>query len=79
METVLIRVMSYIALPLLGALFAWLATFVPGVSWDAAGQNLTVHLPTLMAGVGAGAGVALGVFAAFGDKEPRAPRRKKGV
>lgn len=79
MESVLIRVMSYIALPLLGALFAWLATFVPGVSWDAAGQNLTVHLPTLLAGIGGGAGVALGVFAAFGNKDPRKKRMKEGV
>jgi hypothetical protein len=79
MLPVLTRVLSYIALPLLGALFAWLATFVPGVSWDAAGQNLTVHLPTLLAGIGGGAGVAMGVFAAFGNKEPRKKRMKEGV
>jgi len=76
MLPVLTRVLSYIALPLLGALFAWLATFVPGVSWDAAGQNLTVHLPTLLTGIGAGGAVALGIFAKFGNKEPK-PRKTR--
>lgn len=71
---VLLRVLSYIALPVLAALFAWLATFVPGVSWDPGAQVVAFHLPTLLGGLGVGGAAALAIFAKWGNKEPRKRR-----
>lgn len=66
MNPVYLRVLSYIALPILGALFAALSNMIDGVSYDAASQIVTISLPTLVKSMISGGVIAAGVFAKWG-------------
>jgi hypothetical protein len=68
MNPLILRMIAYFALPVLGALAAWLATAVPGVSWDAVTQTVTIRLEALVGGLAGGVGIAATVFALWGNK-----------
>jgi len=68
MNPVYIRVFSYIALPILGALFTTLSNTVAGVTYDAAAQIVTIELKTLVASMLSGGALSALVFARWGQK-----------
>ena len=68
MNAVYLRVLSYIALPMLGALFAALSNVVAGVTYDAASQIVTINLQTLVGSMVSGGVVAAAIFAKWGQK-----------
>ena len=68
MNAVYLRVLSYIALPMLGALFAAMSNAVAGVTYDAASQIVPINLQTLVGSMVSGRVVAAAIFATWGQK-----------
>ena len=63
MNNVYLRLLTYMLVPLLGALFAFLATVIPGASYDATAQTVTVGVEQLAISL---AGLILGMLSSFG-------------
>lgn len=71
MDNVYIRLLTYMLAPLLGALFAFLATVIPGASYDAASNTVTLGVEQLaasLAGLIIGMVSSLQVFRRWGVK-----------
>lgn len=63
MDNVYLRLLTYMLVPALGALFAFLATVIPGASYDATAQTVTVGVEQLAISL---AGLILGMLSSFG-------------
>jgi hypothetical protein len=71
MDNVYLRLLTYMLVPALGALFAFLATVIPGASYDATAQTVTVGVEQLaasLAGLIFGMVSSLQVFRKWGVK-----------